>query len=126
MGEALGYEIDAVEHSYTNEPVTRFAKVGTEYPNYTIVRSADDNENKKLTLHVTKILPSMFNCSSKDSSPDAYITIYLRDGEKKIKLGRIMSRQVKPFLRLFDGFDIEGSLSKGKELVGDYLYVLSE
>ena len=124
--EQLGYDIHESTVTTAEEVVSRYAKVDIEYPCFTIVKPIDEESNKKLTLHVTKILPSMFKCSSKDKEDAEYIAVYFKDGARKFKLGRIMSRQVKPILRLFEGFDIEGYLSKEKELVGDYLYVLSE
>jgi len=77
-----------------------------------------------------KTLPSLLvsakTQNSDISSLDKSIEIYFKDGERVIRLGKILPKQVKGFLSIFEGCDIKCMLKEDKELVGEYMYILAE
>lgn len=52
------------------------------------------------------------------------VSLYFKS-EKLMLIGKLQSRQIKSFMKLFEGANIVGYLSQGKKLEGDMLYVLS-
>lgn len=123
---SLGYDVSESNRSFEKEGISgevrRYSKERMSYPNFTLVNSIET----PVEMHKLQVLSSMFNVSTQLSNNSAdSITIYYREAERIIKLGKIAPRQVKAFLRLFDGNQIVGMLNSKTELKGSYLYVLS-
>lgn len=125
---ALGFDTHVDDRNFEKEgitgEVTRFAKEEISYPSLTIV-GTDDN---KVQIHKFKVLPNMFasNDDFNTTCTTLSVNIYYKEGDRTIRLGKILPRQVKTFLRLFDDNVVEGMLDENTPLVGDYLYVLCE
>lgn len=126
---SLGYDtFDDSERIFEKQGITgkvqRYSREAMNYPCY-ILRSEDDN---KIGMHQITVLKNMFDNTVKYSkdSEDNSIYIYFCQGGKVARIGKIYPRQVKAFLRLFDGNYIDCFMDKDHELTGDYLYVLSE
>ncbi len=119
----LGEDAVEVERSYEKQGITgeinRYNKESMQYPSITIINTEDNGVPK----HKLKILPNMFASPIAENSNVIYI--YFKQGDTVVKLGRISDIQVKTFLKLFDGYNLLGMLNKDKELIGDYLYILS-
>lgn len=52
------------------------------------------------------------------------VNLYFKS-DKLMLIGKLQSRQIKSFMKLFEGATIEGYLSSNKKLEGDMLYILS-
>lgn len=119
---SVGYDLDEDDRSFEQSgltgTVTRYTESSMVYPCY-IVKAPF--ETYKL-----KVLQSMFHKVSFDSEEDGDLAIqlYFESGEQIVGLGKIFPRQVKSFLRLFEGSDIKGYYDENTMLEGDYLYVL--
>lgn len=125
---SLGYDTFEADRSFDKQGITgqvqRYSREAMNYPCY-IIRSEDDN---KVGMHQITVLKNMFNTTvayEKDSE-DNSIYIYFYQKEKMARIGKIYPKQVKAFLRLFDGNNIDCFLDKDTELFDEYLYVLSE
>lgn len=124
---SLGYDVNQSTRSYEKEGISgevrRYAKERMSYPHFLLVNSKENS----VEMHRLQVLSSMFQVSSTLSGGNSNsITVYYKEGDRTIKLGKIAPRQVKAFLRLFDGNQIEGKLDSKTPLEGDYLYVLSD
>lgn len=125
---SLGYDTFEAERSFEKQGITgqvqRYSREAMNYPCY-IIRSEDDN---KVGMHQITVLKNMFETlvAYDKNVEDNSIYIYFCQGGKVARIGKILPRQVKAFLRLFDGNYIDCFLDKDTELTGDYLYVLSE
>lgn len=124
----LGYNTFDANRSFEKEGITgqvqRYSKESMNFPCY-IIRSEDDN---KVGVHQITVLKNMFDTvvAYDKNAEDNSINIYFSQKGKVARVGKILPRQVKAFLRLFDGNYIDCFLDKDTELTGDYLYVLSE
>lgn len=123
---SLGFNTYADGRSFEKEGITgevkRFSKEVMEYPNLILLSS----EDKKIPLYKLKVLPNMFAAQSLVTDKAGSIAIYYSEGDKTIRLGKIFPRQVKAFLKLFEDNDVIGMLNSEKELIGDYMYILSD
>lgn len=126
---SLGFDVAEEQRTFVKEGMTgevrRYTQEKMSYPCYILVNS----EEKPVEMHKIKVLPSMFKTGEISGTTNLEvqgISIYYREGEKTIKLGKIMPRQVKGFLRLFDGNVIDGFVDAKTPISGDYLYVLSD
>ena len=124
----LGYDTYESERSFEKQGITgqvhRYSTEAMSYPCY-IIRSEDDN---KVGMHKITVLKNMFNTvvTYDKNADDNSIYVYFSQRDKLARIGKIYPRQVKAFLRLFEGNNVDCFLSKDKELVGDYQYILSE
>ena len=125
---SLGYDTFEENRSFEKQGITgqvqRYSREAMNYPCY-IIRSEDDN---KVGMHQITVLKNMFDTIVKydKNGEDDSIYIYFYQGGKIVRVGKITPKQVKAFLRLFEGNYIDCFLDKDTELKGDYLYVLSE
>lgn len=125
---SLGYDTFEENRSFEKQGITgqvqRYSREAMNYPCY-IIRSEDDN---KVGMHQITVLKNMFDTvvAYDKNSEDDSIYIYFSQMGKVVRIGKIYPRQVKAFLKLFDGNYVDCFLSKDKELVGDYQYVLSD
>lgn len=125
---SLGYDTFSDERTFDKQGITgqvqRYSREAMNYPCY-IIRSEDEN---KVGVHQITVLKNMFNTvvSFDKSSEDNSIYVYFCQSEKVARIGKISPRQVKAFLRLFDGNLVDCFLDKDTELKGDYLYVLAD
>lgn len=125
---SLGYDVYDSDRSFEQKGITgdiqRYSREEMHYPCY-IIRSEDDN---KVGMHQITVLKNMFNTmvAYESGSVDNSIYIYFKQGGTTIKLGKIIPKQVKAFLRLFENNYVDCFLAEGKELIGVYKYALSE
>ena len=123
----IGYDVYESDNNFEKRGITghveRYVREGMLYPCY-IVRSEED---KKVGLHQMTVLKSMFENQGAYMSDDEdnSIYVYYSQGGKLVRVGKIYPKQVKTFLTLFKDNYVDCFLNKDKELVGDYLYVLS-
>lgn len=124
---ALGYETYEDDRDFKQEGLTgnvrRYTTTKMDFPCY-ILCSSDENPIK---LHSIETLKQMFpNMKVYDETiANSLIQIYFNKDDKTVKLGAIQPSQVKTFLKLFDGCDIDGFLDKDTKLENMYLYVLA-
>lgn len=124
---ALGYDVYEDKREFEQKGLTgnvrRYTTTKMYFPCFILCSS---NE-KPVPLHSIETLRRMFPTSKiyDEVVANSLIHIYFNQGEKTAKLGCIQPNQVKTFLRLFDGCDIDCFLNKDKQLTGMYMYVLS-
>ena len=125
----LGYDVVEAKRDYDKSGITgevgRFAVEAEQYPQYTIVMS----ENSKVNNIQVQALKGMFsttNITGSDGDADLSISVYIESNNKRSRLGKILPRQVKAFLTLFEGCQVKGKLDANTDLEGDKLFVLSE
>lgn len=102
--------------------VSRYLKEKVSYPFFLLESTADS----PVQLNKLKVLANLFGTSTVTNSDLSPVSVYYKDGDKVVKLGKLSARQVKSFLRLFTDNKVVGMYDKDTELKGDYLYVLSE
>lgn len=125
-----GYDIYEDKRTFEQEgitgEVTRYTKVDVTYPYFMLINHHDGN----FPLYKMKTLPSLLvNAKTQQSGVDGLdksIEIYFKDGERAIRLGKILPKQVKGFLNIFDGCDVKCMLNETTELQGDYMYILAD
>ena len=124
----LGFDVYEDNRDFEKEGITgkvqRYSIENVEYP-FLMLHASEENPVHK---HQLEVLPNMFACTVTGGSTtkDNGIVIYYTDDKVIARLGKILPRQVKAFLRLFDGNEIDGMLDESHHLQGDYLYVLAE
>lgn len=127
---SVGFDVHEDKRTFEQEGITgnisRFAKVEVKYPYFMLVNSTD----KKIPLYRIKTLPALLvNSKTREISVEEdkkSIEVYFRDGEKVIRLGKILPHQVKSFLGLFSEYSVECMLDENQKLVGDMMYILSD
>lgn len=102
--------------------VSKYLKEKVSYPFFLLENTAD----APVQLNKLKVLANLFGTGVVSDSKTPPVSVYYKDGERVVKLGKLSSRQVKSFLRLFTDNKVVGMYDKDTELTGDYLYVLSE
>lgn len=102
--------------------ISKFLKEGVSYPFFLL----ENTKEHPVQLNRLQVLANLFNASQNSNSSLTPVSVYYKDCEKVLKLGKLGSRQVKAFLRLFSDNSIVGMFDKDTELRGEYLYVLSE
>lgn len=125
-----GYDVYEDNRTFEQEgitgEVTRYTKVDVNYPYFMLINHNDGN----FPLYKMKTLPSLMVNAKTQQSGDVElnktIEIYFKDGERVIRLGKILPKQVKGFLNIFEGSDIKCMLNPDKELVGEYMYILAD
>lgn len=127
------YDIEETERKYEIEGITghitKYMTVEREYP-YLVL----DMTKMKMEQYKMKSLNTMFQCVNKYNEideangiiEDRTISIYVTNGEKTSRIGKLHPLQIKAFLNMFGADNITGMLKEGRELTGAYLYVLSE
>lgn len=124
----LGYDTFDDSRTFDKQGITgqvqRYSREAMNYPCY-IIRSEDEN---KVGMHQITVLKNMFETIVEydKNAEDNSIYIYFYQADKMVRIGKIVPRQVKAFLRLFSDNLVDCFLDKDTELTGDYLYVLSE
>lgn len=94
---------------------------GLSYPCIVLTTSAESPIPKSRL----QALKGMFEGASVDLNLSSEpINLYFK-ADKTMLIGKLQSRQIKSFMKLFEGADITGYLSKDKKLEGAMLYVLS-
>jgi hypothetical protein len=125
---SLGYETYEDNRDFEQTGLTgnviRYATEGMTFPCYIICST----EEKPVEMYKIEILRKMFSTTSDNFDEDtlnSVINIYFTMSSQTVRLGKIISKQVKAFLHLFEGDIIKGYLDKDTLLENDYLYVLS-
>lgn len=124
---SLGYEVYEDERDFEQKGLTgnvrRYSTTKMIFPCFILC----SEENNPVPLHSIETLRRMFSTSKiyDESIANSLIHIYFNQGNQTAKLGSIQPSQVKTFLRLFDGCNIDCYLNKDEQLTGMYMYVLS-
>lgn len=125
---SLGYEVHEDSRKFEQEGLTgdvkRYATQNMSFPCFVIV---SDSEHTVETFKI-KVLRNMFAAVKAYNEEEAKlaISLYFNQNDKTVRLGQIYPKQVKSFLKLFSENIIEGYLTEGEKLIGDYLYVLAD
>ena len=126
---ALGYETYEDTRDFEQEGLTgEVARYSTEHMTFPcfIICSTEDNIVEE---YKTKTVKSMFVSPSDKFDEETFnsvINIYFHIQGQTIRYGKILPKQVKSFLKLFEGNIVEGYYDKDTKLTDDYLYVLAE
>lgn len=124
---ALGYEVYEDERDFEQKGLTgdvrRYTTTKMSFPCFIICST----EDKPVQLHSMETLKRMFPTSKlyDETIANSLIHIYFNQGSQTVKMGSIQPNQVKTFLRLFDGYEVDCYLERDKQLEGMYMYVLS-
>lgn len=124
---ALGYEVYEDNRNFEQDGLTgdvkRYVTEKMEFPCYIIVATPDNIvENYKISV-LTRMFANIKTYNEDDANSS--ISLYFNQGDKTVKLGKIFPKQVKSFLKLFEGNIVDGFYDKDTKLTDDYLYVLS-
>lgn len=125
---ALGYEVYEDKREFEQKGLTgdvrRYTTTKMSFPCF-ILCSSDCNT---VPSHSIEVLHKMFPTSKiyDETLTDSMIYIYFNHEDTTVKMGAIQPGQVKTFLRLFEGCDIDCYLNADKKLEGMYMYVLAE
>lgn len=113
------FDVDGITGS-----VSKYIKEDVSYPYFVL----EATEECPVPLNRLQVLPNLFGTTQIVSgiSTATPVTIYYKAEGKVIKLGKLAARQVKSFLRLFEGNIIRGMYDASTPLEGDMLYVLSD
>lgn len=102
--------------------VSKFISEEVSYPYFLLENTSEcPVEFSKL-----KVLANIIATSRITESSLSPVSVYYRDKDKVLKLGKLSAKQVKSFLRLFDGNLVSGMYDKDTKLSGEHLYVLAE
>lgn len=123
---SLGYAVDSPKQSFDVEGITgtveRYVTEDMQFPCYIIILGKDS----ELLEYQVRVLKQMMNFTPEESSLDAdFISIYVKDENSTVTLGKIQPRQVVAFLRLMKNCEVIGFLNPKKILKGDLLYSLA-
>lgn len=125
---ALGYETYEDNRDFEQKGLTgnvaRYSTENMSFPCYIICATSDN----KVDMYKIQVLKKMFiNSSNFDEEVMlSAINVYYNQDNQTIRLGKIFPKQVKSFLKLFEGNIIEGYYDKDNKLEEEYLYVLSD
>lgn len=113
------FDVDGISGS-----VSKYVKEDVSYPYFLL----EATEECPVPLNRLQVLPNLFGTTQIVSgiSTASPVTIYYKAEGKVIKLGKLAARQVKSFLRLFEGNKVTGMYDEKTPLAGDNLYVLSD
>lgn len=130
--KSLGYDLPSKERNYDKDGISgivnQFNTEHNQYPQYCIL----SEDGRTMDAFQCSALKGMFDTTNitenimSDEDKDMGIFVYLEASNKKMRLGKIQPRQVKAFLKLFEGSRVVGYLDSKTKLEGDLLYVLSE
>ena len=113
----IGFDVHEDNREFKSDDVKRFTTVSMSYPCFII--------NKSLEVFRLNVLKKMFSVNQTFNDETQFIEVYFTDGERTVRLGRIMSIQVKSFLKLFEQHEVTGYYDENTPISGDYLYTLS-
>lgn len=122
------YEVYEDKRSFEQEGLTgtvkRYITEKMEFPCFVLA----SDENHKVESYKILTLKTMCSLSNKldKNNTETGINLYYNEGEKTVRFGRIMSKQVKPFLQLFNENQVLCFLNKDTELVDQYMYILAD
>lgn len=122
------YEVYEDKRSFEQEGLTgtvkRYITEKMEFPCFVLA----SDENHKVESYKILTLKTMCSLSNKldKNNTETGINLYYSEGEKTVRFGRIMSKQVKPFLQLFNENQVLCFLNKDTELVDQYMYILAD
>lgn len=123
----LGYDVKEDARTFEKEGLTgvvrQYTTTDMKYPCYVVQITPEcPVERYKLTM-----LRQMFTTGSVVDPEIAglAINVYFSQGSKTACLGRIYPKQVKSFLKLFEGNLVDGYFNADTLLSGDYLYALA-
>lgn len=127
---SVGFDVHVDNRTFEQEGITgnvsRYSKVDVKYPYFMII-NAEDN---KIPLYRMRTLPALLvNAKSKEISIEEdkkSIEVYFKDKDRVVRLGKILPRQVRGFLDLFESYNIECMLNAGQRLEGEMMYILSD
>ena len=125
---SLGFDTYEDNRSFEQKGLTgevkRYSTGKLEYPNIIIVAT----EEKPVEMYKFKVLHEMFGALKSYNEDEANLKIhmYFKQGSQLAKVGIIQPKQVKSVMKLFDSNLVEGFFDADTELIGDYIYVLSE
>jgi hypothetical protein len=124
---ALGFDTYEDNREFEKKGLTgdvrRYTTAKMEFPCFILCSS----EEHPIQMHSIDALRRMFPTSKvyDETIANSLIHIYFNQGDRTAKLGCIQPGQVKTFLRLFDGCDLDCFLNSEKQLTGMYMYILS-
>lgn len=126
---ALGYDTFEDDRDFEQKGLTgkvsRYTTEKMSFPCYII----DADSGQKVEAYKIKVLKNMtanIGSSKNIDIEDDMINLYFSQGGQMARLGKICPKQVKSFLKLFEGNKIDGFFDKDTPLNDDYLYVLAE
>lgn len=122
------YEVYEDKRSFEQEGLTgtvkRYITEKMEFPCF-ILASDEAHRVESYKIVTLKTMCSLSNKLDKNNT-ETGINLYYSEGDKTVRFGRIMSKQVKPFLKLFEGNQVLCFLNKDTELVDQYMYILAD
>lgn len=122
------YEVYEDKRSFEQEGLTgtvkRYITEKMEFPCF-VLASDESHKVESYKILTLKTMCSLSNKLDKNNT-ETGINLYYSEGEKTVRFGRIMSKQVKPFLQLFDENQVLCFLNKDTELVDQYMYILAD
>ena len=102
--------------------VSKFTNEAVSYPYFLL----ENTKECPVEFSKLKVLANIIATSKITESSLSPVSIYYKDNDKVLKLGKLSAKQVKSFLRLFDGNLVSGMYDKNTKLEGEHLYVLAE
>lgn len=127
---ALGYETYDDDRDFEQTGLTgdvlRYSIQHMKFPCYVLCQSKENVIDAYKVELLKRMLVHPNGQTLNEEELSSGIEIYYTEGGQTARFGKILPKQVKPFLKLFEGNIIEGYYTKDKKLTEDYLYVLAE
>lgn len=102
--------------------ISRYVTVNMAFPCLIIENTAE----KPVVAYQVKTLQNMLYKGTPVDDDTSFIWVYFRQGERTAKLGKILARQTRVILQLFEHNAVYGCLNKDTLLEGDYIYILAD
>ena len=124
----LGYDVYEDDRSFEQDGLTgnvkKYAIDKMSFPCF-ILMADQEHPVPMYKIKVLKQMSGSIKIYDEDEANMA-IDIYFNQNNQTISICKIFPKQVKSFLKLFEGTLIDGYLNKETQLTGNYLYVLSD
>lgn len=125
---SLGYDVYDDERDFVQDGLTgsvrRYATEDMQFP-CMIVAIDEEHQVEGYKLQVLRSMQKSL-VGSNSSELDSTISVYFDNGSKLVHFGKLIPKQVRPFIQLFEQNNLRGFLAKDDELTGNYLYALAE
>jgi hypothetical protein len=127
---AEGYEVYVDNRDFEVDGITgkvnRYCTSNRKFPFFEI-----HNDNTPVPIYLLKTVPSLLvnlgnSAGLSNEQLNKSINLYFSEGDTVLELGRVLPRQAKALLAMFEGYEVTCYLDEGKELKGEYMYVLSD